>query len=179
MSSLECKNLAEQMKQIFYLNKFGMNLNDKCKNLDLFNLHITNLKSSNNTRNFLYSLFDPKIQFYFPNVFLHENSFTQIFKEKNVIYLSPHATEELTEYNHESFYIIGGIVDRRNIIELTPERSRELGIKSIKLPTQALLKKQILSLVDVFKFLHQFKYNPSKLNKDINISSFIKNHIKT
>lgn len=176
MSSLECKNLAEQLIRIFTLNKYGIEANLNYMNQNLFNLHVTNLGSSINTKAFLDSQF--YTQFYYPNVFLHQKAFTEIFSGKKLIYLSPHAKEVISEYDHDAFYIIGGIVDRREIIELTPAKCKQLEIPSMRLPIQEHVhqSQQVQSLYDVYKFLHEFKYNSNPFNAN-NIATFVQKHI--
>lgn len=177
MSTLECKNLAEQLMRIFNLNKFGIGSQDDNTNLNLFNLHVTNLQSSKLTSGFLGSLFGPDKRHYYPNVHFHEPPFTEIFPDRRLIYMSPHAKETMTEYDHEAFYIIGGIVDRREIIELTPAKCSQLGIRSVRLPIELFVHQEVQTLCDVYKLLHEFKYNPSALFAQESISKLVKRHI--
>ncbi|KAI2795901.1 tRNA methyltransferase 10 C, partial [Blomia tropicalis] len=174
MSNLECKNLAEQLVRIFNWNKFGFEIRRNNSNLKLFNLHVANLGSSTSTRKFLNSLFDTSIHHYYPNVFFHQQPFTDIFDTSKLVYLSPHANETLTEFDNDVFYIIGGIVDRQEIVELTPNKSHSLGIRSVKLPLESLVNCEVQSLYTVYKFLHEFKFNPSKT---ADMSKLVKEHI--
>lgn len=177
MSSLECKNLAEQLIRIFNYNKFGLSFNNN-SNFDLFNLHVTNLQSSNQTRFFLDGLFGTKIRNYYPTVHFHDQPFTELFDKKQLIYMSPHANEIMTEYDHDAFYIIGGIVDRREIIELTPDRCNQLGIRSVRLPIELIVRKEVQTLCDVFKLLFEFKYNTSVEFEPKSISALVQKHMQ-
>lgn len=177
MSRLECKNLAEQLIRIFNFNKFGLFGNNRT-NLDLFNLHVTNLQSSGHTRTFLDGLFGAKTRPYYPTVHFHDRPFTELFEKKHLIYMSPHASEVMTEYDHNAFYIIGGIVDRREVIELTPDKCNQLGIRSVRLPIELLVWNEVQSLCDVFKLLHEFKYNNSVKFEQKSMSALVQKHMQ-
>ena len=82
----------------------------------------------------------------------------------------------MTEYDHEAFYIIGGIVDRREIIQLTPAKCSQMGIRSLRLPIQAIVSREVQSLCDVYKLLYEFKYNSSDFGVN-NISALVQKHI--
>lgn len=162
MSSLECKNLAEQLIRISLLNKFGLNSNAySYTNQNLFNLHITNLGRSENTKRFLDLLFGIHLRSYYPNVIFHQKALEEIFSRDEIIYLSPHAKETLRHFDHDAVYVIGGIVDRRQIIELSSIKCQQLGFKMLKLPTHFNGKqcKTVQSLDDVFQILYQLKFN--------------------
>lgn len=155
MSSLECKNLAEQLLRIIDLNKFGIDgMNDQMR-LDPFCLHMTNLSSSSTTSAILHNLLENSVDY--PNVFLHDQPLTELFPKSNLVYLSPHSKETMTTYDPNVTYIIGGIVDRRQIIELTTHKCQQLNLKSVRLPLDEVTSKQVQSLDDVFKLLCVYK----------------------
>ncbi|KAI7688436.1 hypothetical protein SSS_01853 [Sarcoptes scabiei] len=147
MCSLECKNLVEQLLRIIVANNQENNLEN------IFNLHLTGLQSSHSTRLFLNKFFNEKMRPRFPNVFIHNQSFQDIFTLDHMVYLSPHATDEIETIEPNQIYVIGGIVDRRKIIELTQTKCQRLNIKSLRLPIQngsRKKKKLVKSLDDVF-----------------------------
>lgn len=43
---------------------------------------------------------------------VHKSSYLDLFPKQNLVYLTPHCREELTTYDHDAIYIIGGIVDK-------------------------------------------------------------------
>jgi len=63
------------------------------------------------------------------------------FGEKEVIYLSPDADEELTEFKSENVYVIGGLVDATVSLNHTRKKANELGLKMAKLPIEDIRKK--------------------------------------
>lgn len=148
MSSLECKNLAEQLIRIIRQNRQEFKTN-------WFNLHITGLLQSQSTRNFLDQYFDSSHRHNYPNVFFHNQSFDNLFPHEQIIYLSPHASETIDPLtiDPDTIFIIGGIVDRRKIIELTVSKCKKLGLKTKRLPLDLSDRKQIKSLDDVFRMI--------------------------
>lgn len=150
MSSLECKNLAEQIIRIIYRNRHEFRTN-------WFNLHITGLSQSQSTVKFLNKFLDPSHRHNYPNVFFHNESFNELFHHEQIIYLSPHATDTIDQsitIDSDTVFIIGGIVDRRKIIELTVSKCKKLGIKTKRLPLNSDDSKQVKSLDDVVKIIH-------------------------
>lgn len=63
------------------------------------------------------------------------------FGEKEIIYLSPDAEEELTSFDREKVYIIGGIVDNTVNLHQTNSKARQLKISAKKLPLDEVRKK--------------------------------------
>lgn len=45
-------------------------------------------------------------------LYLHEQSYLDIFDRSELVYLTPHCREEMTTYDHNAVYIIGAIVDK-------------------------------------------------------------------
>lgn len=166
MSSLECKNLAEQLLRMAFRNKYYY-CRYSVDHSDMFNLHLTGLNTSEQTRHFLDIIFYPKLRRYYPNVFFHDKTFIDLFKKEDLIYLSPHATETIVDINPGSVFVIGGIVDRREIIELTFSKSKTLGLKSMCLPINNN-QKWVKSLDDVLQFIYEQRRikNKTKLYKD-------------
>lgn len=165
MSSLECKNLAEQLSRMALRNKYYY-----CRYSDysdMFNLHFTGLNTSEQTKHFLDIIFYPKHRFYHPNVFFHDKTFIDLFRKEDLIYLSPHATETIDDINPDSVFIIGGIVDRREIIELTLSKSKTLGLKSMRLPINATERKNIQSLDKVLQFIYELRRMKKKEIKSL------------
>ena len=63
------------------------------------------------------------------------------FGEKEVIYLSPDAEEELHEFSKDKVYVIGGLVDGTINNNRTVYKANLLKVKSMKLPLEELRKK--------------------------------------
>lgn len=43
---------------------------------------------------------------------VHEKSYLNVFPKNQLVYLTPHSPEVMTNYDHDAIYIIGGIVDK-------------------------------------------------------------------
>ena len=43
---------------------------------------------------------------------IHEKSYLDIFPKEQLVYLTPHCREQMSTYDHNAIYIIGGIVDK-------------------------------------------------------------------
>lgn len=43
---------------------------------------------------------------------IHEKSYLDIFPKEQLVYLTPHCKEQMSTYDHNAIYIIGGIVDK-------------------------------------------------------------------
>ncbi|CAD8188728.1 unnamed protein product [Paramecium octaurelia] len=80
-----------------------------------------------------------------------EKLFTDIdeFQQANIVYLSPDGEEELQEIKEDEVYVIGGLVDRVIIKNATLNRSRQLGVRSAKLPIGQFIKKSYKKCLNV------------------------------
>lgn len=43
---------------------------------------------------------------------IHESSYLDVFPKDQLIYLTPHCREEMTKYDPDAVYIVGGLVDK-------------------------------------------------------------------
>ncbi|CAD8108059.1 unnamed protein product [Paramecium sonneborni] len=71
------------------------------------------------------------------------------FKQANIVYLSPDGEEELQEIKEDEVYVIGGLVDRVIMKNATLNRSRQLGVRSAKLPIGQFIKKNYKKCLNV------------------------------
>ena len=110
---------------------------------------------------------------------IHQNkdildAFPDITNKDNFIYLTPDSDQilskdEFMKNKDKNVYILGGIVDRIIVKELTLNRAKELGIKHCKLPLDELPDmsgRQCLNINAVFNMLLQFQ-NEDKLWIDV------------
>lgn len=67
---------------------------------------------------------------------LTEDSVDVYFKDRiqDIIYLSPDADEELTEFEMDKIYVIGGLVDKTILKDQSKNRAKELNLASKRLP---------------------------------------------
>lgn len=154
MSNLECKNLIEQLIRIFQMNKSSLHPSD------LFSIHLTDLGNCVSTKKFLDILFPKCQRSLVPNVFLHEESFMQLFSPTQLVYLSPHSDQVLEHFEEGKAYIIGGIVDRREVLSLSMPKSAQLGLATARLPEHCMRSKKLVQSLDgAFKGLCLLKSN--------------------
>ncbi|CAD8107570.1 unnamed protein product [Paramecium sonneborni] len=80
-----------------------------------------------------------------------ERLFTEIeeLQLANIVYLSPDSEEELLEIKEDEIYVIGGLVDKVIIKNATLNRSRQLGVRSAKLPIGQYIKKNYKKCLNV------------------------------
>ncbi|CAG2177941.1 unnamed protein product, partial [Oppiella nova] len=150
MSTLECKNLAEQLHRIYDHNRYesrGM----------AFHLNLCNVNESHKSIQFLRFLF-PKMVSNESYLNITSQSYLDLFPKDDLIYLSPHAQQVMTEYESNAVFIIGGIVDRNQVLDLSYPKAMQQNIRSMRLPIDSLVSKSnIQSLDSVFKVLVDFK----------------------
>lgn len=69
----------------------------------------------------------------FPMI-ISPKSYLELFPKEKLIYLTKDATDEMTEFNHEAIYIIGGLVDHGLKCSITYQKAKQEGILSQRLP---------------------------------------------
>ena len=97
---------------------------------------------------------------------------TQVVNPENCIYLSPHAEDVLTEFDHEKVYIIGALVDtyRCDFKETSFDTAQRLGIKSQRFPIRLEARGNRIprfSLDVVAKILLQCKHSDISIEEVI------------
>lgn len=63
-----------------------------------------------------------------------EDSFLNIFKIDQIVYLTSDSENVLTELDQEAVYIIGGLVDHNHHKGLSLRRAEEKGLRTARLP---------------------------------------------
>lgn len=176
---MECKNLAEQFYRIYKFNNFEYMQKYEYSSQEPFNLNICNVDKSQKSYQFLEYLY-PVIVSDKSFVNITSESYLDLFPKRDIIYLSPHAEEVLTEYDNNAVFIIGGIVDRKEIITLSYPKAVQQNIRSMRLPIDSLINKcNIQSLDSVFKVLFDFKtfgVNNEKISLEERIRKNIPKH---
>lgn len=56
------------------------------------------------------------------------------YLNKDLVYLSPDADQELTDLSESCAYVMGGLVDRTILKNASLNRAEELGIPAFRLP---------------------------------------------
>lgn len=109
------------------------------------------------------------------------SSWQEVIGQREVIYLSPDADEEIHHFDPEAVYVIGGLVDGTIDSLQTRQKAQQLNIRSCKLPLEPFRKKYTnfrpcLNITTVFEIIEKYhKY------KDINqaIEESIPDRFKT
>ena len=141
-----------------------------------FTLNICNVNEEQKSFKFLSFLYPDLISDQsFVNI--TNKSYLDIFPKEDLIYLSPHADQVLTEYDESAVYIIGGIVDRKEIITLSQPKAVEQKIRSMRLPIDTILaKSNVQSLDSVFKILFDFKVF-GVINEEMSLEQRVRRHL--
>ena len=71
---------------------------------------------------------------------MSNQSYLDMYPHKELVYLTPDAPHELTTYNHDAVYIVGGLVDKVNSKPLTLAKAKREKMKMAKLPLDRYLK---------------------------------------
>lgn len=130
MSFIEAGSCATQL-----LHSFTLNRNSK----DPFDLHYCNVNFNSPTwkrmRHHVPSMRNPSYPMH-----LHENSYLDLFPAERLVYLTPHCTNDLTEYDANVIYIVGAMVDKSNQVPLSSVKAQRENLKMARLPLDACVK---------------------------------------
>lgn len=92
-----------------------------------------------------------------------EKSYMELFPQKDLVYLSPHAPTTLREFNPDDVYIIGGLVDMSSQGPLSYARAKQQRIRSAKLPLDQFLPwglgNKSLTLDQMMRILIEMKHH--------------------
>lgn len=129
MTVKEANNTAKQLSFCFSTNR---------KHRKPFNLHMCNISKNGPTMESLHRFIPTMYNKSFP-LNLHEKSFTEIFPKKKLVYLTPHATATLQQFNPNDIYIIGSFVDKASSEPLSLAKAKEAGVRMARLPIEQFL----------------------------------------
>lgn len=91
-------------------------------------------------------------------------------KGEKVVYLSPDAENELEEFKPDEIYVIGGLIDDTIHLNLTKDKARDMGVRSMRLPLEEVRKKHpfrpCLNVNTVFYIIDNF-FNGMKMEEAI------------
>lgn len=120
MTTRENNNCAKQLMLLFAENRDhdGEHLLEKiCKIhyiplfTDPYDLHYCNTNPNSRLMQSLHRYISTMYEPWFP-LNIHEQSYLDLFPKNQLVYLTPHCREELHDYDHDTIYIIGAIVDK-------------------------------------------------------------------
>ncbi|XP_022918293.1 mitochondrial ribonuclease P protein 1 homolog [Onthophagus taurus] len=159
MVTRENINCAKQLMLLFSDNR-----NDD----DPFDLHFCNANREGQLMKALHkhiaTMYEPSFPLHF-----HDDSYTNVFEKEKLVYLTPHARDVMTNYDHDAIYIVGAIVDKINQEPLTFAKAKKEGIKMQKFPLdkylswgagsgKSLTLNQVLSILLDVKRTNDWKY---------------------
>lgn len=124
MVSREKSLLAKQMRECFGLNRI---------NSEPYDLHLCNFRQQEETAQLTMRGIPTLLNDEYP-VECHEKDYLDVFPKEKLVYLTPHCREEMTTYDHDAIYIIGGLIDTRNSEPLTLAKAKKQNIRMQKLP---------------------------------------------
>lgn len=130
MTNREAKNAAKQLMLCFAANR---------KHIQPFDLHFCNANFNNETMIQLERYIPTMRNKEFP-LHLHEGSFIDLFAKEQLVYLTPHCHDDLTEYDPDMIFIIGAMVDKMNQEPLSLAKAKSLNLKMARLPLDTHLK---------------------------------------
>lgn len=130
MNKRECINAAKQLMFCFAENRY----HDQP-----FDLHFCNANMAGYTMTYLQRHIPTMLEPAFP-MNVHTDSYLEHFPKEQLVYLTPHCKNDLTEYNPDHVYIIGAMVDTMNNEPLSLAKAKKLGLKMARLPLDRYLQ---------------------------------------
>lgn len=127
MTELEMTKAAEGLKRVYSENRTHKTPLD---------LHLCGLKSNSVVIKRLSNIIPTLLKKGSPTE-IHSKCFTELFPKDRLVMLTPHS-DKVLEYNADDIYIVGGIVDIARADPLTLSKSKQLGIRSARLPLDNL-----------------------------------------
>ena len=126
MEFYEISHLCKQIKGFYSHNKYYSEQS--------FDIHFCNVRMD---KTIMQNLLKFTKNFQNSMISLHEKSYLDLFPKENLIYLSPDSQESLINYNCDDIYIVGGLIDRGNVLKnrrLTYNKAQDEGIRMARLP---------------------------------------------
>lgn len=145
-----------------------------------FNIHLCNLKKKGKIFKLYKSMYGYRLDDLIINV--HEESYLDVFSRERLIYLSPHAQDELINYNSDHVYIIGGVLDKfpyNHPYSYNKASSENVTVRRFPLDEVLNWKRgsKTLGVSMSFKILADFNYYRSwdKAFENLNVK-YVENH---
>ncbi|XP_075237096.1 tRNA methyltransferase roswell [Lycorma delicatula] len=129
MSKKEMNYCAKQLMLVFAGNR---------NNNEPFNVHFCNANPDSYLIKQLKKFIPTLYEWDFP-INVTEKSYLDLFPKEKLVYLTPHCRENLTTFNHDDIYIVGGIVDKLNCEPLSLAKAKKEGLKMAKFPLERYL----------------------------------------
>lgn len=130
MTRRECILAAKQLMLCFAENR---------EHDQPFDLHYCNADMAGATMTYLKRYIPTMLDVAFP-MNVHAGSYLDHFRKEQLVYLTPHCKNDLTEYNPDDVYIIGAMVDTMNNEALSLAKAKKLGLRMARLPLDRYLQ---------------------------------------
>ncbi|XP_036149800.1 mitochondrial ribonuclease P protein 1 homolog [Monomorium pharaonis] len=129
MNDRELHNCAKQISLAFASNRSHVNA---------MTIYFCNFNKDGLLRQYLEQNIPTLLSDDFPAV-ITSQSYLDIFPKNELVYLTPHCRVNLTEYNPNMTYIIGGLVDKNLPQPLSLAKAKKEGIQMAKFPIDQYL----------------------------------------
>lgn len=130
MTPQEASNAAKQFMLCFAENR----MDD-----DPFDLHLCNADMDTYSMKVLQKFIPKMHEPSFP-MNVHEGNVTDVFPKEKLVYLTPHCRSDLTTYDPDDIYIIGGMVDKANNEALSLAKAKRMGLRMARFPLDRYLQ---------------------------------------
>ena len=150
MKKRELLNLGVQMGLVFA---------DNTRNKNPFDLWFCNMKSGTPTERIVKNNIGHMHETT-SLINITEKSYLELFDRQQLIYLSPNASTVLREIPPQAIFVIGCIVDRAKIIQLTAGKASSEKVRCYKLPLDDYLffkGNKVLTVNQVFSIMNSVK----------------------
>ncbi|RXG69014.1 Mitochondrial ribonuclease P protein 1-like protein, partial [Armadillidium vulgare] len=124
MERREVSSLAEQL---------AISISQNRNNLEPFNLTLCNVDFDSKKYQQIYKFMPNVSKPNFP-MNITSRSYIDIFPKEKLVYLTPHARDEMKEFDYGAIYIIGGYVNLRDGDNVSEAKAKKENIKTMKLP---------------------------------------------
>lgn len=130
MTKRECILAAKQLMLVFAENR----IHDQP-----FDLHFCNANMAGHTLDYLQRHIPTMLNAEFP-LNVHTDSYLDHFPHEQLVYLTPHCKNDLTEYDPDKVYIIGAMVDTMHNEPLSLAKAKKHGLQMARLPLDRYLQ---------------------------------------
>lgn len=151
MSTLELKSLVKQIALSHSVNRFHP--------MPFF-FNLTGLRPNGRLHKMLLTQIPTLHSASFP-AHVTDKFIPDHIAPERIVYLTPNSSNLLTEFNHNDVYIIGALVDKGEKKPLTLAKSKELGLRSARLPIDKFVEwrrsDKTLTIDQMTKIMLEFK----------------------
>lgn len=154
MQEYEIQSVGRQMTRIYFTNRM--------ESREPFDLHFCNCNPNSRVMKTFMKYINPikDLDKYYINI--HSETYSQLFPNEKLIYLSPDAKYTMEEFDPKAIYILGSLVGKTCKLPLTRDKAISEGIECLRLPIHKYVElnplvKKTLSFQGVFKILLDMK----------------------